>query len=63
VENPDEAAFVAEARIDLAVPSRSLVAEDRSAAGFRDRTGSDPQSVLGPWRAGTTVARAVTNGR
>ena len=41
---------------------RSLVAEDRSAGGVRDRTGPDPRSVLSPWRTGTIGARAVTNG-
>jgi hypothetical protein len=41
---------------------RSLVAEDRSAGGVRDRTGPAPRSALGPWRTGTTGARAVSNG-
>jgi hypothetical protein len=41
---------------------RSLVAEDRSARGVRDQTGPHPRSVLGPWRTGTTGARAVTYG-
>jgi hypothetical protein len=40
---------------------RSLVAEDRSAGGVRDRTGPDTRSVLGPWRAGAAGARMVTS--
>src|SRR5215217_6324325 len=55
----------AQVSIDLAVPGRpirSLVAEDQSAGGVRERTGPDPRSALGPSRTGTTRARAVTNG-
>src|SRR5215217_7472779 len=58
----------AQVSIDLAVPGRpirSLVAEDQSAGGVRERTGPDPRSALGPSRTGTTRARAsptVTSG-